>query len=681
MRKYLMTCLACFGFLGFQLGHAQIMTYDGVKFETTHQVEDLRNAPVKLMPYPSKVTWGNGFLTITGFKINPNAHFSAVVEDELKRIASEYGIELGTTGVVLTFDNDKNISKEGYKLQVAPRQISIHASTETGYYYGLKTLRQLIGGSAEKGRIPLVAIEDEPAFPMRGLLIDVGRNYQTIETLKEHLDLMADYKMNVFHWHLTDRPSWRIESKIYPQLNAAAYQRPTRDPGKFYTYDEIRELFEYAARKQIQIVPELDMPGHSDSFIAAMKFRMESEEGMEALEHILDEFFKEIPKEMAPIIHIGSDEVHVPNPEEFISRMVQKVESDGREVMLWSPGLPAHDAAIRQSWGEMDTLKMKATSYSEIDSRNSYVNNAEPMTFVNKLLFKPISATWKNNECLGGILCLWHDVNVENADDVFLNNPIYPGMLTYAWATWTADVKQVSQKYMLILPDVSTEESAYFDVFEDYLLDHKERYFKDYNFPYLKQSDKSWELFGPIALEGEVNEIPDLSTLPVQEAVGNTLIVRDRFKQGGYYPEIKIGEVVYARTFIHSDRAKTIEAWVNFETPLRANRVYGGTPAAGKWDSYEGEVWINGSKLPAPAWEMPGWKPSKTSGWGAPQDQEIPWRNEELYWRRKPAQVQLEKGWNEVLIAIPYQNDYQNCMMTFAPLDMSGLRFSTDKAK
>ncbi|PZX52111.1 glycosyl hydrolase family 20 [Algoriphagus ratkowskyi] len=680
MKIYLTLSLAWFTFLSIHQVNAQTSQPESIQFRTVHTIEELHNAPVKLIPYPSKVEWAKGFVELKGLGVLKTQELSPVLSAEMKEIASDFGLD-AKSGMSVSFSLDQNISEEGYQLKVSSSEVKIVASTIAGQFYGLKTLRQLLIRTGEGIQLPLVTITDEPAFPMRGLMIDVGRNYQSMEKLKEQLDIMADYKMNVFQWHLTDRPSWRIESKAFPQLNDAAYQRPTREPGKFYTYDEIRELFEYAKSKQILIIPELDMPGHSDSFIAAMKFRMESQEGMAALEVILEEFFKEIPKEMAPIIHIGSDEVHVPNPEEFIERMVAKVESDGRKVMVWSPGLPAHDAAIRQSWGEMDTLKMKETSYAELDSRNSYVNNAEPMTFVNKLLFKPISATWKNNECLGGILCLWHDVKVDDSDDVFRNNPIYPGMLTYAWATWTADVIDVSKKYMITLPEIGSVEQEYFAVFEDYLLAHKERYFTDSTFPYLKQSDKKWELYGPVIGSEEASKMPDLTNLPVQDAVGNTLIIRDRFKQGGFYPEIQLGETVYARTFIHSDEKKSVEAWVNFETPLRANRTYGGIPEEGKWDSYGGEIWINGAALSAPNWENPGWKPSKSQGWGTPVDQEIPWRAEELYWNRKPTQLHLNKGWNEVLIAIPYQNDYQNCMVTFAPFDMEGLVFSPNKVK
>lgn len=125
------------------------------------------------------------------------------------------------------------------------------------------------------------------------------------------------------------------------------------------------------------------------------------------------------------------------------------------------------------------------------------------------------------------------------------------------------------------------------------------------------------------------------------------------------------GETYYAIAKIESDTDKIVPFWIGFETPHRANRVYNGIPKEGSWDSSGGEIWINGKKLPAPNWENPGWKPSKTKGWGSKEDQEIPWRIEELYWTRPPVAISLSKGTNTVLIKIPGTTDYQNWMFTF----------------
>lgn len=177
------------------------------------------------------------------------------------------------------------------------------------------TLSQL---TDDRGRIPDVEIHDWSAYPFRGFMHDTGRNFQTIEMLKETIDLMSLYKINYFHWHLTDNPAWRIECKVYPQLNDPKFQRPGRDCGKFYTYDEIRELIAYAKERGITVMPEIDMPGHSAYFRNAFGFSMDSEEGMKVLEKCIDEFCDEIPASMCPYLHIGSDEVYIADPKRVL---------------------------------------------------------------------------------------------------------------------------------------------------------------------------------------------------------------------------------------------------------------------------------------------------------------------------------------------------------------------------
>ncbi len=644
------------------------------RFVTKKTIRELREAPVRLIPYPDSIVWEDGGrVMIDGLKLQGETKIIASLQNECQDIVREKGFSSSEKhSLAIKLEEIPEMDKEAYNLLITQHGVTVQSSTEEGFYYGMKTLRQLI--IQEKGvhYIPKVKIVDKPQFPVRGFMVDVGRNYQELDLLKKQLDIMSDYKMNVFHWHLTDRPAWRIESKAFPQLTAAENHRKGRDPGRYYTYSEIRELIVYAKERKIQVIPEIDMPGHSDSFTKAMGFRMESEQGMDALKVILTEFFSEIPKELAPIIHIGSDEVHVPNPKEFMERMVAVVESNGRKAMMWSPGLPASPSVLRQSWGEMDTVKAKDHRFLEIDSRNSYINNAEPMTFVNKLLFKPIGATMSQNDCLGGILCLWHDVNVADQKEVYLNNPVYPGLLTYAWATWTADVLGAPAEYMVTLPPGDTDAADYFNIFEDYLLDHKNRFFEHKSFPYLRQNDRSWKLYGPI-------DQPMTDIGPIDKWIseggeflqgrGNTIIIRDRFQQGGYFPGIQKGETVVAKTSVFSEDKREVLAWIAFETPLRANRTYGGIPEKGNWDVQGGKIWVNGEALPAPEWENPGWHPSKIEGWGSKQDQEVSWAQEELYWRREPYKLSLEKGMNEVTITIPYANKYQNCMVTFAILD------------
>ena len=658
------------------------------QFHARYTASELEAAPVKLIPYPEKLSWGEGkTYPKSWYPVFPK-DFAKSIVDEFYELSNLHWLEIDwTSNFSVQFAYDESLQKEAYKLKITATRVELAASGESGFFYALQTLKQLIVGSLEEGKhLPFCSIEDRPAHAVRGFMIDVGRNFQSTSSLKSLIDVMAAYKYNTFHWHLTDRPAWRIESKLYPQLTAAENHRPTRDPGMFYSYEQIRDLIQYARKKQISVIPEIDMPGHSDSFVKAMGFRMESAKGMAALENILLEFFEEVPLDMAPVIHIGSDEIHISNPSEFINRMVEVVESNDRKAVVWSPGLDAPKSVIRQTWG--GAVPSKEGNFKEIDSRKGYMNAGEPMSFVPTLFFRPLGKG-SDNDILGGIICLWPDVNLRYQEDAFLQNPVFSGLLTYAWASWTADVVSAPDKYMLVLPPLDTGAFLYFKAFEKYLLDHKKRYFQNRPFPYLKQTDKYWKIAGPFESsdgdqiltfdEDEFNQFLKRKQINPKLAIGNTLVLKQRWLKNGYFPEAKVGQVVYAYTHIYSDVEREVATWINFETPLRANRVYSGIPQNGSWDNSGGELWVNGIELKGPEWGNPGWTSSKQSGWGTPEEQEIPWANEELYWLRKPAKVKLKQGWNHVVVKIPYATDFQNWMFTFIPLEMKGLRFSPDK--
>lgn len=639
-------------------------------FISKFTAQELKNAPVKLIPYPQKVIWGNQLILLEKVEIEENHFLSNSNRDELFKILKNNNVKAIKSTFKIVFQKDKTLGKEEYFLRVDKHQILIKSANEKGQFYALQTLRQLI----RKSKIQLCTIWDKPTCSIRGFMTDVGRNYQSLSMLKNIIDIMASYKMNTFHWHLTDRPAWRIESHKYPELTDAKNHRETRNPGKFYTYKEIREFCDYAKKKQIQVIPEIDMPGHSDSFTKSMGVKMASEKGRVILENILNEFFSEVPKELCPIVHIGSDEVRIKNPDEFIQKMVSICKSNGRKVIVWNPGLKADTSVIRQTW-KPDYIK--GNGYTEIDSWNNYINNGDPFVHISKLFFKPIGYKSKNN-VKGGILCLWHDVNVTDEKEIILANPVFPSILTYAWTTWTADVKKASEKYKTTIPTKGSKENTYFSAFEDYLIAHKKRYFDNDNsiFPYHKQSNTVWKLIGPFASDtkkkySEVQKLFD--TEQGVKATGNTIYIRDRFKLGGHFPKAKPGETYYAKTIIYSDREQTKDVWIGFETPFRANRVYGGMPSQGSWDSHKGTVWLNGKVLPSPIWEKPNWKPSKTEGWGTPKDQETPWAKEELYWTRKPVKVKLKKGINEIIFKVPGTSEYQNWMFTFSILDTEGI--------
>jgi hexosaminidase len=173
----------------------------------------------------------------------------------------------------IRFVHAAGVPAEGYDLEIAPAGAVVRSSTEAGAFYAAQTLKQL---RAADGSLPCVTIHDEPRFSWRGMMLDAARHFQSKEYVERYLDLMAGFKLNVFHWHLVDDHGWRIEIKKYPKLTEVGAWR--KQPGYtnnggiyggFYTQDDIREVVAYAAARHITMVPEIEMPGHSEAALAA----------------------------------------------------------------------------------------------------------------------------------------------------------------------------------------------------------------------------------------------------------------------------------------------------------------------------------------------------------------------------------------------------------------------------
>ena len=179
----------------------------------------------------------------------------------------------------ISFTTDPALAEEAYVLNITADGISVASSTEKGKFYALQSLAQLAEGNAEG--LPLVRIADKPRFGYRGFMLDVSRHFFSVAEVKKMIDIMARYKMNVFHWHLTDDQGWRIEIKKYPRLTSVgAFRAGTMIEGDktrfdgvrhggYYTQDQIREVVSHAASLGIEVIPEIDLPGHMSAAIAA----------------------------------------------------------------------------------------------------------------------------------------------------------------------------------------------------------------------------------------------------------------------------------------------------------------------------------------------------------------------------------------------------------------------------
>ena len=299
---------------------------------------------IDVIPMPRSVEYHSG-----NFTISPETKFYTNLSAESRQALTDYleGTSLGSVpfaesatgnnGIELNLcDSSIVTGNEAYRIEIDKKGIRLSASTETGIFYGLQTLLQLLNNSDNK-TLPALTINDSPRFPYRGLHLDVSRHFFDKEFVKKQLDAMAYFKMNRLHWHLTDGAGWRIEIKKYPRLTSFAAWRPfdklndwwvggrtfceqddPRAVGGYYTQDDIREVVAYAAERHITIIPEIEMPGHSEEVLATYPelscsgkpyvnadFCIGTEKTFEFLENVLLEVIDLFPSEY---IHIGGDE-------------------------------------------------------------------------------------------------------------------------------------------------------------------------------------------------------------------------------------------------------------------------------------------------------------------------------------------------------------------------------------
>jgi len=345
----------------------------------------------RLIPYPARLSPGSGTFQLGGQTAIQTSH----PDDASLRALADYaaavlhpgpGIRLtvaprratrAEAGVIALLLDEGVGDPESYRLEVTQRSVTLRAPTHAGLFHGVQTLRQLAANAADESgsgaaagtTIPAVRIEDAPRFPYRGMHLDVARHYFPVSFIKKYIDLLAAYKMNTFHWHLTDDQGWRIEIEKYPRLTeVAAYRKETIlernfDPyvgdripyGGYYTQDEVREVVSYAAERYVTVIPEIEMPGHSTAALAAYPelactegpfevttvwgvhedIYCPSEATFRFLEGVLAEVMELFPSRY---IHIGGDEA--PKRRWRESRLAQEIIrqeglADEEELQSW----------------------------------------------------------------------------------------------------------------------------------------------------------------------------------------------------------------------------------------------------------------------------------------------------------------------------------------------------------
>jgi len=602
-------------------------------------------------------------------------------ESVVKPNANEQLVSEGT--VILKIENTPEAFVKGeecYLLSIDKNNISITASTDEGIYRGVQTLRQLKVKDKDKTYFAGCIISDWPAFEIRGFMQDVGRNYMSLPLLKEQIDVMAAYKYNVFHLHLTDNQGWRLESRKYPQLQDLATM--SRWLGKYYSQKDFIELVNYCKERYITLIPELDIPGHCEAFRKAFSFDSMSDAHVQpVLINLIDELCELVPKEKMPYIHLGTDEVwhryEKPAPG-MLPALTEQVIKHGREVIVWSPGqkIVNDTTSITQLWSSNGRPK---PGHRYLDSRLNYLNHLDPLAGMWQLYFDPFcNTTIIDSLRLGGILCCWNDNNLADERDVLRINPVYPGMLVYSETTWSGNQIDYSENYLAILPKPETQAYKDFQNLEDRLCRHRDLYFKEKPFPYVKQSQIPWLLIGPFDHRGQMSK-----KFPVEDSIaekyqidGNTYSWWGPLYGGtinpnhffGYPSPVKEKQgTIYALTHIYSPVDQIVDCWIGFHGWSRSGGRRGGPlPQQGQWHTTQPKLWVNDMEIPPPVWKQPGLSEAT---------EEIPFVDED-YFYRTPTKLNLKRGWNKVLLKVPQGGTSWKWMFTFVPVLLHGRQIS-----
>lgn len=492
-----------------------------------------QHKPLNLIPEPAVLELKSGhFVLKSGMLMTcPDAADLDLANLFVAQLKSVGGTELKTAVasgkkgniklVKAVLENPKSHA-EGYQLLVSPKEIQILAEQPAGWFYGMQTLLQLMQANYKYGQkqlifgqeIPALSIIDYPRFEWRGLMIDVSRNFFTRDIIERYIDQMAKYKLNTLHLHLTDNQGWRIEIKGLPKLTSVGAWRVPRtgywrgqkapEPGEkatfggFYKEDDIKHMISYASKRFVDIVPEIDVPGHSLALIAAYPELSCTKKPQQvlagdpwnasrtnvlcvgndsvyvALDQIIGEIARMFPSKY---IHIGGDEVsraywdkceqcqqriheeHLKSSEElqsyFIKRVAQIVLSKGKTPMGWYEklpgGLPAETALM--SWkddkggmvssnkGHKVVMTPAAFTYLDFYQGDPFLENA--IFSVNRLSttyqFDPLPNGIEEKNVLGGQGSLWTEQVPNERKLQFMT---WPRAFSLSETLWSAGKKQ-----------------------------------------------------------------------------------------------------------------------------------------------------------------------------------------------------------------------------------------------
>lgn len=398
----------------------------------------------------------------------------------------------------LTLVREEMLGAEGYRLRVTAEGVTIHAAEETGVVWALASLVQLLD---EKQTLPLCEIKDQPKYGHRGLNLDCARHYFPVDTVKLVIDQISLTKLNVLHWHLADDQSWRIESKRFPRLQETS--------GQYYTQEEIREIVEYARVRGVDVVPEIDMPGHTSGILAAYpeyscsgrNVQLATSGGIFPIilcagKDSVFEFIGQLLDEICPLFpskrfHVGGDEAPksewtkcphcqkrmeqegIANVEDlqgyFTGRVAQMLASHGKQIICWNDSLLAANLPEGIQVQDWTLQYMEPTrkfveaggSFIYSDMFELYLDYPHSMTPLKRVYeCEPHIGRLKCADApglLGMEACLWTEHITEPKQ---LGKRLFPRIFALAEVAWTWERDYGSFQKRLIPHVIRTEHAG-----------------------------------------------------------------------------------------------------------------------------------------------------------------------------------------------------------------------------
>ena len=656
-----------------------------------------------LLPRPQQITASAGAeaFVLSG-SVSVNYSEGAEKCDLLEEVFSKNGCSVVQSGgktvnvsLVKSISGAHNYTlygydNEAYTLEVTADAINITAVTATGVIRAAQTLQQLAEGWDGTPAIEALTMKDWPAFKLRGYMHDVGRSYIPADELVKQIELFSRFKVNTFHWHLTENQAWRFEVKAYPKLTSSASM--TRFPGSFYTQEDCKKVMAAAKKHGVVVIPEIDMPGHSEAFERAMGFGMQTDEGKKVLKKVLDEVVEVFAD--APYIHIGGDEVSTTAA--YLNEMIAYVQSKGKKAGIWNPingiGQDALNASLAQMWG---TRGYVAQGKANIDCRYNYTNHFDVFADLVGIYKSNIYYEQKGSATVAGAISgCWNDRKMATVEDIMAQNNVYANVIATAERAWIGGGKQYIDNCTnggtnggggVTLPN-SGEEYEEFKSWETRFLFHKANSLKDEPIPYVKQTNVRWRITDAFPNGGSTTAtfepetygkspstelMPESYTLDGKTyytgmATGAGIYLQHTWGKSiinAYYETPAYNQTAYAWTFVYSPVDQTVGAQIEFQNYSRSEQDP--APASGQWDLYGSKIWLNGVEVKAPAYSNTGVSISS---------KEVTLKNENFA-ARKPIKVALKKGWNKVFLKLPYVNAgyrLDKWMFTFVLTDVDG---------